>query len=142
MKNHFNAQKYIFGILFLKLNFSLLNGTYTGVLSEVVNGHADVSFNSRFLDDPMSDKAYRYSNTNGLDYICFVVPRAGPLSIMQILWMTFTFEVWLCVAFIYTMIAKFFQFFNKIEFFGGRKISDPLMTSLQVQIYSKFKIVF
>lgn len=109
-----------------------MNGTYTGVLAEVVYGWADVSFNSRFLNDPTTDKPYRYTTTYGLDYICFVVPKAGPLSTMQILWKTFTVEVWLCMAVTYALMTKSFQFFNKCNLLGDRKTSDPFMTSLQV----------
>ncbi|VVC34097.1 Hypothetical protein CINCED_3A006680 [Cinara cedri] len=114
---------------------SLINGTYTGVLAEVAYGRADISFNSRFMNDPMINKAYRYSNSNGWDFICFVVPTAGPLSRLQILLQTFTFGVWLCVAVTYALMTKSFQLFNKFQLVGGggdRKISDPFMTSIQV----------
>lgn len=110
----------------------MINGTYTGVLAEVVYGRVDVSFNSRFLSDPMTDKAYRYTNINGLDFICFVVPRADQVSRMQILWKTFTLEVWACVVVTYLLMTESFHVFNKFNLFGGRKIPDPFMTSLQV----------
>ncbi|XP_015365735.1 PREDICTED: uncharacterized protein LOC107163033 [Diuraphis noxia] len=110
----------------------LINGSYTGVLAEVVNGRADVAFNSRFLNDPMIQKPYHYTRTNGLDYICFIVPKAETLTRLQILWMTFTVEVWLCVAVTYALMIKSFQLFNKFNLSGERKISDPFMTSLQI----------
>lgn len=111
----------------------LENGTYTGVLGEVVYGRADVSFNSRFLNDPMIHKPYQYTLNNGLDYICFIVPKAETLTRLQILWMTFSVEVWICVAVTYALMTKSFQLFNKLNLSGGRKISDPFMTSLQVK---------
>lgn len=117
---------------FALLNFSLENDSYTGVLGEVAYNRADVSFNSRFLDDPMIGKPYRYSKTNHLDSICFVVPQAKSLTKMQIVWKTFTFEVWLCVAVAYVLMSNSFQFFNKCNMLSERKISDPCMTSLQV----------
>jgi hypothetical protein len=103
-------------------------------LGEVAYNRADVSFNSRFLDDPMIEKPYRYSKTNHLDSICFVVPQAKSLTKMQIVWKTFTFEVWLCMAVTYVMMINYFQFFNKYSYNlqNERKISDPFMTSLQV----------
>lgn len=120
------------------LVFSFTNGTYTGVLAEIVYGRADVSFNSRFLNDPTKDKAYRYSNTYGLDFICFVVPRDEPLPRMQTIWKTFSLEVWLCVAVTYALMTKSFQLYNKFNLFGGRKIPDPFMTSLQVKMHNGY----
>lgn len=111
-----------------------MNGSYTGVLGEVVYGRADVSFNARFLNDPIIDKAYRYTRYNGLDFICFVVPRANSLSKFKMLWKTFTFEVWLCVAITYAMMFNSFHFFNKFNIFDNRKFSDPFMTTLQVNL--------
>lgn len=113
-----------------------MNDTYTGVLAEVAYGQTDISFNSRFMNDPMINKLYRYSSPNGWDFICFVVPMAGPLSRLQILLKTFTFGVWLCVAVTYVLMTKSFQLFNTFQSFGrgDRKISDPFMTSLQVSI--------
>uniref|UniRef100_A0A2S2QC04 Ionotropic glutamate receptor C-terminal domain-containing protein n=2 Tax=Sipha flava TaxID=143950 RepID=A0A2S2QC04_9HEMI len=82
----------------------------------------------------MIEKPYRYSKTNHLDSICFVVPQAKSLTKMQIVWKTFTFEVWLCMAVTYVMMINYFQFFNKYSYNlqNERKISDPFMTSLQV----------
>ncbi|XP_060833990.1 uncharacterized protein LOC132917312 [Rhopalosiphum padi] len=80
----------------------------------------------------MIQKPYQYTLTNGLDYICFIVPKAETLTRLQILWMTFSVEVWLCVAVTYALMTKSFQLFNKLNLSGGRKISDPFMTSLQV----------
>lgn len=106
------------------------------MLAEVAYGRADLSFNSRFVDDPMIDKKYRYTRTCGLDLICFVVPKAKPLSRLQILWKTFTFEVWLCLVVTYALMTKSFQFFNtfSVRPFDSRKIANPLMTSLQVKV--------
>lgn len=114
---------------------SFINGTYNGVLAEVAYGRADISFNNRFLNDPMPDKEYRYSTTYGLDFVCFVVPKSRPLSRMQILYKTFTFEVWLCVAVTYALMSESFQFFNAFvgPSGGGRRIVNPFMTSLQVR---------
>lgn len=120
------------------LNFRKINGQYTGLLAEVVYGRADVSFNGRFLNDPLDDKTYRYTKTNGRDYICFVVPRAEDLSRMQILFSTFTPEVWLCVVVTYALMAKSVQLFNKFKLPGGWKIYNPSMTSLQVNGLTKF----
>lgn len=87
----------------------------------------------------MVDKAYRYSTTYGLDFICFVVPKAKPLSRMQILWKTFPFEVWLCVAVTYVLMSVSFEFFNTFAVpVSGRKISNPFMTSLQVSGGKRF----
>jgi len=123
--------------------FRLINGSYTGVLAEVVYDRADVSFNSRFLNDPMIQKPYHYTRTNGLDYICFIVPKAKTLTRLQILWMTFTVEVWLCVAVTYALMTKSFQIFNKLNLSSGRrKISDPFMTSLQVKKKKNKQIIF
>ncbi|CAI6345881.1 unnamed protein product [Macrosiphum euphorbiae] len=80
----------------------------------------------------MINKPYHYTRNNGLDFICFIVPKAETLTRLQILWMTFTVEVWLCVAVTYALMTKSFQLFNKLNLSGGRKISDPFMTSLQV----------
>lgn len=105
------------------------------MLAEVAYGRTDISFNSRFMNDPMINKTYRYSNSNGWDFICFVVPTAGPLSRMEILLKTFTLSVWLCVAVTYALMTKSFQLFNKLQSLdsgGDRKISDPFMTSIQV----------
>lgn len=92
-----------------------------------------MSFNGRFLNDPMIHKPYRNTRSNGLDFICFIVPKAETLTRLQILWMTFTVEVWLCVAVTFALMIKSFQLFNKLNLSGGRKISDPFMTSLQVE---------
>ncbi|XP_050441541.1 ionotropic receptor 21a-like [Adelges cooleyi] len=108
------------------------NGTYTGSIGEVAKGRADIAINSRFLDDPVEHKPYRYSFITGLDFICFVVPRAKPASRMQMIWKTFTVEVWVCLLICYVTVTVSFRFWNKCSLSTERKIPVPSMTTLQV----------
>ncbi|XP_014245608.1 uncharacterized protein LOC106664419 [Cimex lectularius] len=96
----------------LRYGHKLSNGTFVGVLGEVLGGNVDFAANPLFIKD---------YNTTGIDFstpimfehLCVAVPSASPIPRWKVIFICFDRTTWLCILSIYTFsmfVWKVFKF--------------------------------
>lgn len=92
----------------------LWNGTFTGALGDVVNGRADIAFNSMFCKDYETEEI-DFITPFEQDSVCILVPKNGLISKIHLLTFIFTPSLQLTFALVYAGVAVLWIVVTRLE---------------------------
>ncbi|CAH0381813.1 unnamed protein product [Bemisia tabaci] len=98
----------------LRYGFKAENGSYTGMLGDLIYDRVDISFNSVFIKDYETTKI-QFTRPIDFDKMCLVVAKSGLRSHWEGMFLAFSSEMWLALFIAYLCSISFWSFLRRIN---------------------------
>nr|XP_018915627.1 PREDICTED: uncharacterized protein LOC109043050 [Bemisia tabaci] len=98
----------------LRYGFKASNGSFTGVLGDLIYDRADIAFNSIFIKDYETTKV-QFTRPIDFDKLCLVVAKSGLRPHWKGMFLAFSIEMWVALFITYFCSITFWCFVRKIK---------------------------
>ena len=100
----------------MSYGFYLENGTYTGVLGQIVSRNACIAFNSRFIKQ-YDIREIEFTSTIMNDKLCIIVPKSKLIPRWRRMLLSFNAQLWVILFCTYVVITSFWYTLRRFNNF-------------------------